>query len=50
MILKIMKKILGVALIILGISGLILPFLPGWIFIMAGLGMLLPQNESQCTY
>lgn len=49
-ILKTMKKILGVVMIILGISGVILPLLPGWMFILAGFGMLLPQNKSQCTY
>lgn len=36
----ILRKILGVSLIILGVLGLIMPILPGWIFIFVGLEML----------
>lgn len=36
----ILKKILGIILIILGIVGLFLPFLQGLIFITAGIGLL----------
>jgi Putative transmembrane protein (PGPGW) len=30
----------GFALVLLGIAGLLLPILPGWVFIIPGLGML----------
>jgi uncharacterized membrane protein YbaN (DUF454 family) len=37
---KIVIGIVGVALVLLGIAGLVLPFLPGWLLIIAGLAVL----------
>lgn len=37
---KILIGILGIALVLLGIAGLVLPFLPGWLLIIAGLAVL----------
>jgi uncharacterized membrane protein YbaN (DUF454 family) len=37
---KILDWGVGVSLILLGITGLVLPILPGWIFIIAGLAVL----------
>jgi preprotein translocase subunit Sss1 len=37
------RKIAGLGLVILGIIGIILPILPGWIFLMPGLILLFPQ-------
>ncbi len=37
---EITKKILGVLLILLGLTGLALPILPGWIFLILGLGLI----------
>lgn len=34
------KKIIGILLIILGVIGLVVPVMPGWIFILAGLAMM----------
>lgn len=34
------RKIFGILLIILGIIGLIVPVMPGWIFILAGMAMM----------
>lgn len=34
------RKIFGILLIILGVIGLVLPVMPGWIFILAGLAMM----------
>lgn len=36
----VLRKILGISLIVLGVLGLIMPILPGWIFIFIGLEML----------
>lgn len=33
-------KIFGILLIILGITGLVVPVMPGWIFIIAGFAMM----------
>jgi len=37
---KLLIAILGFALLLVGVIGLILPFLPGWMLIIAGLAML----------
>jgi len=34
------RKFIGILLIILGVIGLVVPVMPGWIFIMAGLAMM----------
>jgi uncharacterized membrane protein YbaN (DUF454 family) len=34
------RKIFGILLIILGVIGLVLPVMPGWLFIAAGLAMM----------
>jgi hypothetical protein len=34
------RRFLGILLIILGIIGLILPVMPGWVFLLAGWTML----------
>jgi uncharacterized membrane protein YbaN (DUF454 family) len=34
------RKLIGILLIILGVIGLVLPALPGWIFLAAGLAMM----------
>ena len=41
---KIFDWIAGVALLILGVAGLVLPALPGIIFILAGLAILSSHN------
>lgn len=41
---NILKKILGVMLIILGISGILLPVLPGWVFVFAGIYLICPNR------
>ncbi|MCA9386890.1 hypothetical protein KC669_02535 [Candidatus Dojkabacteria bacterium] len=35
-----LRKIVGLALVIIGIIGLILPIMPGWIFLIPGLMMI----------
>ena len=37
---RLFRKISGVFLILLGIAGIILPILPGWVFIFIGLSLL----------
>lgn len=37
---KLLIAILGFALLLVGVIGLVLPFLPGWMLIIAGLAML----------
>jgi len=37
---KVLIGVLGVALLLVGIAGLVLPFLPGWLLIIAGLALL----------
>jgi uncharacterized protein (TIGR02611 family) len=37
---KLLIGILGVALVLVGVAGLILPFLPGWLLIIVGLAVL----------
>lgn len=34
------RKIFGILLIILGVIGLVLPVMPGWLFLAAGLMMM----------
>ncbi|MEI7690049.1 MAG: PGPGW domain-containing protein [bacterium] len=38
--LKLVRKVFGIFLILVGIAGIILPILPGWILIFIGLGLL----------
>ena len=38
--LKIIRKVFGIILILVGIAGIVLPILPGWILIFIGLGLL----------
>ena len=42
----IMKKIAGTAMVILGLSGIILPVLPGWVFIFAGIYLISPRKHQ----
>ncbi|HSB14395.1 MAG TPA: PGPGW domain-containing protein [Bryobacteraceae bacterium] len=37
---KVLRPILGVSLVLVGIVGLILPVMPGWIFVIPGLVIL----------
>jgi uncharacterized protein (TIGR02611 family) len=37
---KLLIGILGFALLLVGLIGLVLPFLPGWLLIVAGLAVL----------
>ncbi|MGZ5384016.1 MAG: PGPGW domain-containing protein [Acidimicrobiia bacterium] len=37
---KLLIGILGFALLLVGLIGLVLPFLPGWLLIIAGLAVL----------
>lgn len=34
------RRFLGILLIVLGVIGLVLPVIPGWLLIMTGLAML----------
>ena len=43
---KLLIGILGVALVLVGIAGLILPFLPGWLLIIVGLAVLSTEYVS----
>jgi len=38
--LKLARKAFGIFLILVGIAGVVLPILPGWILIFIGLGLL----------
>jgi uncharacterized membrane protein YbaN (DUF454 family) len=42
----ILKKIAGAAMIILGLSGIVLPVLPGWVFIFAGIYLISPRKHK----
>jgi len=42
---KITRYIGGIILIAIGLSGIILPILPGWIFIIFGLTIILGKKE-----
>ena len=35
-----MKKIIGISALIIGLLGLVLPIIPGWLLIFAGLALL----------
>lgn len=37
---KILIGILGFTVVLVGLAGLVLPFLPGWLLIIAGLALL----------
>ena len=37
---RVIRTALGIALVVLGITGLILPIMPGWIFLIPGLVIL----------
>jgi uncharacterized membrane protein YbaN (DUF454 family) len=37
---KILRTIFGIILVLLGVTGLILPIMPGWIFLIPGLIIL----------
>jgi len=38
--LKLVRKFFGVVLILIGVAGIILPILPGWVLIFVGLSLL----------
>ena len=42
-----MQKLVGIILIGLGLAGLILPILPGWLFIIPGLGLIHPPLKER---
>ncbi len=42
----ILKKIFALFLIILGVLGIVLPVLPGWIFIISGWAILSRRSKS----
>ncbi len=44
---KIFLSILGVLIIFVGILGLLLPIVPGWVLIFAGLSMIAPQLAAR---
>jgi len=37
---KLLIGIMGFSLLLVGVAGLVLPFLPGWLLIIAGLALL----------
>ena len=39
------RKILGIVLILVGIIGCVLPFLPGFLFLIAGIMLLCPESR-----
>jgi uncharacterized membrane protein YbaN (DUF454 family) len=44
-VLRIAKVAGGFGLLIIGIAGLLLPIMPGWIFVIPGLGLLAAEFE-----
>lgn len=44
---KLLKSIAGVAAILAGVAGLVLPIVPGWALIFAGLYLLNPPRKKQ---
>jgi uncharacterized membrane protein YbaN (DUF454 family) len=42
---SVLRTIGGVMLVLVGILGLILPIMPGWIFLIPGLGLLAERFE-----
>ncbi|KAB3525586.1 hypothetical protein [Alkaliphilus serpentinus] len=45
-----MRKLCGISLLLLGIVGIILPILPGWIFIFAGWALLKSTPKAMYAY
>jgi uncharacterized membrane protein YbaN (DUF454 family) len=41
----VIKRILGTVMIIIGLSGIVLPVLPGWVFIFAGIYLISPGKH-----
>ncbi len=41
---KVLDWAIGITLILLGIAGWLIPVLPGWIFVLAGLAVLSSHN------
>ncbi|OGW81453.1 MAG: hypothetical protein A3C47_01795 [Omnitrophica bacterium RIFCSPHIGHO2_02_FULL_51_18] len=44
---KVILAILGVIFILIGAAGLVLPFLPGWVFIFAGFSLIVPRVAAR---
>jgi len=44
MITQIIRILLGIAIIMIGIVGLIVPIMPGWLFIIPGLVLINPEK------
>jgi uncharacterized protein (TIGR02611 family) len=42
---KVLVAIVGVAVVLVGVAGLVLPILPGWLLIFAGLAILATEFE-----
>lgn len=42
-----MKILLGVILVFVGIIGLLVPIMPGWMFIFPGLALISPKSGRQ---
>jgi uncharacterized membrane protein YbaN (DUF454 family) len=42
----IVKRVLGSVMILLGLSGIVLPVLPGWVFIFGGIYLISPRRHK----
>jgi len=50
---KVLRRVAGVLLVLLGVVGLLMPILPGWIFLIPGavlLGFDIPKMVSLLRY
>ncbi|KAB3535756.1 hypothetical protein F8154_05500 [Alkaliphilus pronyensis] len=45
-----MKKLCGILLLILGVVGIIMPIMPGWIFIFIGWAILKSTPKNMFVY
>lgn len=44
------KIFLGILSLILGLVGLLLPILPGWVFIFAGIYLIFPEHGKNIVH
>lgn len=42
----VIKRIIGTIMILIGLSGIVLPILPGWVFVFAGIYLISPRKHK----
>ncbi|MCX6734786.1 MAG: hypothetical protein NTZ25_02635 [Candidatus Peregrinibacteria bacterium] len=50
MIIRSLKFISGIILVLIGLIGLVMPILPGWLFLIPGLILIKPSHKEKILF